>query len=198
MPSDSFFKLNDVKRNRITNACLQEIVNSSFEKFKISNVIKKCNIARGSFYYYFDDKYDLYKYALCLVNDSKIDFLKNITSESDADFYSLFAESMQKFLKYRTEEKLLFNAGSKLRRTGIKELMNLQREYDIKVRNAVSVKLVTEVDKLNDGVDMNILAEFFVSLFNEDTIDMLKTTDYSDEDIIKNITILITKGIYKA
>ncbi len=197
MPSDSFFNLNQEKRNRIIDACLHEIVNSSFEKFKISNVIKKCNIARGSFYYYFTDKYDLYKYALCLVNDSKIDFLKNITEKSDKDFYSLFAESMEKFLTYRKDEKLLFEAGIKLRRTGIDELTVLQREYDIKVRNSVSMKLADEMDKLNKGIDVDILSEFFVILFNEDSIDMLKKTDYSDVDIVKNMTMLITQGIYK-
>ncbi len=197
MPSDSFLKLNQEKRNRIIDACLLEIVNSSFDKFKISNVIKNCNIARGSFYYYFADKYDLYKYALCLVNDSKIEFLRNITEKSDKNFYSLFAESMEKFLIYRKDKKLLFEAGIKLRRTGIEELVKLQRDYDIKVRDSVAMKLSDEASNLNDGFDVDILAEFFVILFNEDSIDMLKKTDYSDADIIKNMTMLITKGIYK-
>ncbi len=197
MPSDSFFNLNEEKRAKIMNACLHEIVNSSFEKFKISNVIKKCNIARGSFYYYFTDKYDLYRYAVCLVNESKIEFLKSITERSDKDFYSLFAEAMEKFLMYRINEKLLFDAGIKLRKTGIEDLIALQREYDIKVRNSVAMKLSDEAANLNDGIDTDILAEFFVILFNEDSIDMLKKTNYSDADIIKNITMLITKGIYK-
>ncbi len=197
MPTDSFFNLNQEKRNRITVACLEEIVNNSFDKFKISNVIKKCNIARGSFYYYFHDKYDLYMFALRLVNDSKIDFLKSIETEDGEDFYSLFAKAMQKFLDYSKNENLLFEAGVSLRRTGIEELTKLQREYDVKVRNAVSAKLQSESSKLSSGIDVDILAEFFVILFNEDLIDILKKTEHSDDDIIRNITTLITKGIYK-
>ncbi len=197
MPNESFFNLKEAKRDRIMKACFNEIINSSFEKFKISNVIKECKIARGSFYYYFENKYDLYSYALELVNKNKMSFLATIIQDDSTDSYSLFAESVRCFLEYRNNDKILFKAGSKLRKTGIEELSNKQREYDIVIRNYVSEKLTSEAGHLNDGFDVNILAEFFVILFNEDTIDMLKKTEYSDENIIENMTMLIMKGIYR-
>ena len=59
MPTDRFFRLCDTKQKVIREAALKEFKRVPPEEVSINRIIQDAEISRGSFYTYFESKYDL-------------------------------------------------------------------------------------------------------------------------------------------
>ena len=64
MPSETFLRLPEEKRERFMNAAWEEFLRVPFEEVSINKIILLAKIPRGSFYQYFSDKKDLFYYLL--------------------------------------------------------------------------------------------------------------------------------------
>lgn len=64
MPKDTFLNLSEDKKNKIINAAKKEFARVPIEEASIKNIVEEAEIARGSFYQYFESKEDLLKYIL--------------------------------------------------------------------------------------------------------------------------------------
>ena len=64
MPKDTFYNLDEGKRNKIIDAAMEEFQENPLRKSRVSNIIKAASIPRGSFYQYFEDLDDLYYYVI--------------------------------------------------------------------------------------------------------------------------------------
>lgn len=59
MPKQTFMKLSEEKKEKIIKAAKKEFSRVTIEEASIKNIIEEANIARGSFYQYFESKEDL-------------------------------------------------------------------------------------------------------------------------------------------
>ena len=66
MPLQTFLNLSEEKQNKVIMAAIKEFSSVPYEKISINQIIKDAGISRGSFYMYFEDKYDLTLYLLDL------------------------------------------------------------------------------------------------------------------------------------
>lgn len=64
MPSKTFFNLPEGKRNTLLAAAREEFTRVSFAQASINKIIQQAGIPRGSFYMYFEDKEDLFRYLI--------------------------------------------------------------------------------------------------------------------------------------
>ena len=64
MPTDTFFRLPEEKRQRLMDAAWEEFTTVRFSDASINKIIRTANIPRGSFYQYFSDKDDLFGYLV--------------------------------------------------------------------------------------------------------------------------------------
>lgn len=64
MPLEAYNRLPENKQLAVYEACKQEFEDKPFHKAKISHIVEKLGIARGSFYQYFEDLKDCYFYVL--------------------------------------------------------------------------------------------------------------------------------------
>ena len=64
MPSDTFFRLPEEKRRRLLAAAQAEFARVPYDETSINRIIREAGIPRGSFYMYFQDKEDLFRYLL--------------------------------------------------------------------------------------------------------------------------------------
>lgn len=62
MPEFTFNNLSEDRKKEILNISFEEFALSDYESSSLANIIKKLNIAKGSFYRYFKNKLDLYFY----------------------------------------------------------------------------------------------------------------------------------------
>ena len=68
MPTETFFKLSEDKKNKIIESAKKEFSRVPIEEVSIKNIVEDAEIARGSFYQYFESKQDVLLYLI----DSKM------------------------------------------------------------------------------------------------------------------------------
>lgn len=64
MPTPTFVRLPAARRNRLIAAAIAEFAERSYTEASLSRIARRSRIAKGSFYQYFEDKLDLYRYLL--------------------------------------------------------------------------------------------------------------------------------------
>ncbi len=64
MPTDTFFRLPEEKRERIMESAWAEITRVPYDEVSINRIVQGAEIPRGSFYQYFKDKEDLFLSAI--------------------------------------------------------------------------------------------------------------------------------------
>lgn len=96
MPNQTYFNLSDKKREKIFSAVLHEFANHSFSQSSIARIVKNSTISRGSFYQYFDDKFDTYKYLINCIKEEKLDFFKKeFNDATEKGFFDTYAELLK-------------------------------------------------------------------------------------------------------
>lgn len=79
MPKDTFLNLSEEKRNRIIDSAVLEFFKAHYNKVTIDSIVNWAGISKGSFYQYFENKDDLYKYLFGEIgNYKKIYYKKQI------------------------------------------------------------------------------------------------------------------------
>lgn len=90
MPTETFFKLPDEKKEKILLAGKKEFARVSFPETSIKNIAQDAGIARGSFYQYFESKQDLLEYILKSHIEDLNKNLEKVLKEKNGDLFELF------------------------------------------------------------------------------------------------------------
>ncbi len=113
MPKQTFFNLATEKRTRILEAAITELGSKPFDKVNIAEIIEKAEIPRGSFYQYFEDLKDLYRYILKLIGEKKLVYLKEVTVRREGpDFFKTIRELYAAGLRFAAENPRLAAVGN--------------------------------------------------------------------------------------
>ena len=86
MPTETFLRLPEKKRERFVAAAWEEFLRVPFEEASINKIVLKARIPRGSFYQYFADKKDLFYY---LVGDMIEDYFISMNNRNVGSTISL-------------------------------------------------------------------------------------------------------------
>ena len=97
MPSDTFFRLPDAKRQRLLDAAWDEFTRVRCADASINRIIQTAGIPRGSFYQYFADKDDLFLY---LVRPLQNHFFDLARQEVERTHGNLFAAPLAIFDRF--------------------------------------------------------------------------------------------------
>ncbi len=98
MPTKRFYRLSEEKRRIIRDAALHEFARVPFEKASINQIIKEAGISRGSFYTYFEDKWDV---LTCIFEESQREIQEVLVQkmeESGGDLWYVLEMVMRKSL----------------------------------------------------------------------------------------------------
>ena len=85
MPTDTFFRLPEEKRQRLMDAAWEEFTAVRFSDASINKIIRTANIPRGSFYQYFSDKDDLFGYLVRPLQQHFFDLAHKAVESSGGD-----------------------------------------------------------------------------------------------------------------
>ena len=85
MPKETFFNLAADKRSKIVEFAIQEFAENPYDTASISNIVREADIAKGSFYQYFEDKQDLYRYLIELGIEEKLNLINNLPAADLSD-----------------------------------------------------------------------------------------------------------------
>ena len=110
MPKDTFLNLSEDKKNKIINAAKKEFARVPIEEASIKNIVEEAEIARGSFYQYFESKEDLLKYMLKSKEEKLDKYLKQRLEETTGDIFQVYIDMFDYITKnlMNSEDKAFF------------------------------------------------------------------------------------------
>jgi len=89
MPKTTFFNLNDEKRQKIERAAIHEFSAYGLHGARLNNIVKGAEIAKGSFYQYFEDMEDLFFHLMESLGKQKVSFINaELSKYEGADFFT--------------------------------------------------------------------------------------------------------------
>jgi AcrR family transcriptional regulator len=84
MPRPRFDKLDPVVRARLLEAAALEFSSSSYADASLNRIIEQAGISKGSLYYYFDDKEDLFRAVLAYLSECSEGLFESVPSDLTA------------------------------------------------------------------------------------------------------------------
>lgn len=90
MPTNTFFNLPEEKKQKILSAANEEFARVPVEQVSIKNIVENAEIARGSFYQYFEDKEDLFEYIMTLKIGNMQQNLKRMVQKENGNIINIF------------------------------------------------------------------------------------------------------------
>ncbi|MCG8515830.1 MAG: TetR/AcrR family transcriptional regulator [Halanaerobiales bacterium] len=116
MPKETFFNLPEQKRARVIEAALDEFAAYPYHKARITAIADQAGIAKGSFYQYFADKKDLFKYIADLIVNKKLEYLNHdmMLNKDKYGFFELLHELYLSGFRFAKENPRLIDIANNL------------------------------------------------------------------------------------
>lgn len=94
-----------IDENIVLQAALEEFTSYSFEEASLNRIIKNAGISKGSFYYRYETKYDIYLHLLKEGMKKKWDFIRTElegaqSKSQEEDIFSLFLKQTEMGLRF--------------------------------------------------------------------------------------------------
>ncbi len=126
MPNKTFFNLDQEKRDRVLDSAIDEFAKNGYSKASITSIVNKAEIAKGSFYQYFKNKYDLFKYIIEIAVERKLEYInRSINSyNSEFDFIEYWKMLNKAGIKFAKDNKDLATISLSLIKNKDKEKFN--------------------------------------------------------------------------
>lgn len=168
MPKNTFFNLSEEKRERILEASIEEFSSNPYEVASINQIVKSSEIAKGSFYQYFENKEDLYKHLVEICEAEKESYI-NIALKR-ARYMTVFEkmrELYKSMMRFSEENEKYAAVLDHIYKIDDVELRNEILECSVLDKSNVFSTLIEsgiEERELNSGIDVELVSSFLYSI----------------------------------
>lgn len=156
MPKKAFFSLPAREQDAFFDAALGHFSRTPFDQASLSSLLRECEMAKGTFYLYFQHKMDLYEYLVETVLTMKGVYLKTRLIRQPDDFFHLFESLLRLETAFRLEHPVFHRLLSMAldprfsplppRRIRELEWERDQRFHGMLVRDQLKGKIATDAD----------------------------------------------------
>lgn len=200
MPKDTFLKLSKEKQKKVIDAAKQEFARVPIEEVSIKNIVEQAEIARGSFYQYFESKEDLLIYILKENVENISQKLKAEIIESKGNLFDIYTNlydlaienfvenDEQKLFKQifeniRTSDENIFQIVRKSKPKKIQDYYELIDTTNLKIENNEDLELICEI--LNGVVQKAIVKSFKKENKEQAKKEFIRQMEFLKNGIIK-------------
>lgn len=170
MPKQTFFNLDNSKKERIINAALKEFASHSYLKSSINDIVEKAQISKGSFYQYFDNKKDLYKYIVDQASETKFEFLSQKLSDyQNLEFFELLRKLFVAGIQFKKEYPMFSKIGDRLL-SGSNESLREEIYAEARPRSNEFFEKILEDAQKRGKVDCEIDLKFTAHMLTDFSI----------------------------
>lgn len=202
MPKSTFFNLPEEKRERVIEAAIDEFAKRSYHKARITAIADKAGIAKGSFYQYFEDKKDLFKYIIELTVNKKLEYINQdmLANMQKYSFFQLLRELYLSGFRFAKEHPRLLAIGLSLlnNQSLYDEIFGEQKEKSFDFFRRLLEKGIA--DKEVDPAIDPVLVSRLLTMLNYILVDFIYEDgklDLDDMVIIDKMLYIIENGIKK-
>lgn len=191
MPKDTFFNLSNKKRQRIISIAIDEFSSKGYDQSTISAIVKKANIAKGSFYHYFSDKRDLFTYIIDIITKEKLDFMSPVIENPyEHDFFEVLREMYLSALKFGAKRPKLLRIAEEINHNKnnplYKSFFESSKKQGIEIFKGLLEKEISK-GNINSNINIHFTAFLILNLgmqlndyyFNYLVDETLNYDDYS-------------------
>lgn len=201
MPTDTFKKLSQEKKDKILKSAKKEFARVPFTETSIKNIVEDAGIARGSFYQYFESKEDLLEYIIsnhAIMVDKSIEekffnangdifevfisiydnVIEQCVIKEDMELYKNILENMKS-----GEEGIFWTNMKKYKPKDISEYYSFINKESLRVENEDDMKLIIKM--LDNITKRAVIMSFKYNDKNEAKKDYLKMINYLKFGIMK-------------
>ncbi len=111
MPSETFLKLSEDKKDRVFKSVFDEYTRVPLEAVSVKNIVNAAGIPRGSFYQYFTDKEGALKYLISETSEQGHSGFAKVADREELDIYQLvnavFKNEIEKLLKREVSARVM-------------------------------------------------------------------------------------------
>ena len=177
MPKDAFYKISEEKKNIIIKAALNEFGSRSYNESSLNNIVKSTKIPKGSFYQYFEDKLDMYKYTLNLATEEKMKFFSmEVEASKELSIFELVRLLFKKGIQFAAIHPELAAVGNQFAKETNEEIKKEILEGANKSGENFFMILVEEAKKkgeINNKLSTKACAQMFMTL-NQAVLDEMQ------------------------
>jgi AcrR family transcriptional regulator len=190
---------------KIYGAALDEFSNHPFKQASVNRIVKNAGIAKGSFYQYFKDKKDLYKYLIDEIYKKKITYLTpTMKNPFDMNFFDLLRDIYASGLKFAKDNPQLAKIGYHMLRDSGQEVFN--EVIDEKKGEGIQIyKQILELGikrgDIRSDINLDMSAYFLFQLGNSLSNDFIEFFDTGEEkqvfNLVEGMIEMLKSGIGK-
>ena len=163
MPLQTFYNLSSQRKKEILKVAYEEFAFSTYQAASVSNIVKKLEIAKGSFYRYFKNKTDLYKYLIENAYQMRREQLDDLLENDSLGFFEIIRENFRNKIIFDLEHPLesifLFNALLESNAPEVKPIIDeLKREVLLFVSSLIVV--FQKKGEINSEVSPEVASQF--------------------------------------
>jgi len=178
MPKNTFENLREDKKLRIFESAVNEFSLNTFTDASINQIIKEAKISRGSFYQYFEDKEDLFRYVITRIREEKIEILYDVDEEQSGEFIHVFIQSMEYMLKWKSIKPKYFQIGMLME----KDESDIVRELKGLTSFGINrLKAMIKEDQKNGHIRIDIDVDLVLDMVLTSGMKLVKQCDNNDE-----------------
>lgn len=141
------------KRIRIINSALKEFSENDYEKASTNNIVKRANISKGSLYYYFKSKKELYEYLITFVFETIGTALTERIDWDDSDLFTRIKEIIMIKFKFTQIYPSIYDfIGRFYKGKSIEDLKSMAQSYAPDLHSKVYYHNI-DFGRFKDNVD---------------------------------------------
>ena len=202
MPKDTFLNLPQPKRLLIEEAAMDEFAAWGFDNASINRIVAECQIAKGSFYQYFEDKKDLFNHVMTRIAEKKLNYISPVMLNPQAhDFFTLLQEMYRSgldFAEQNPKAALIGNQVFKNQEHPVhKEIFEGSRDAG-KAFYEQLISLAISRGEIRTDIDMEFVIHILMSLnvaTFEYYFEVIKGSDFNmaaiDDDVMDTVNLFI-------
>lgn len=205
MPKQTFFNLPTSKQQRIIKAANEEFAAHPYLKTSINRIIEQADISKGSFYQYFNNKKDLYKYIIEQASEEKIKFLNSrLKDYQDYNFFKMLRKLFIVSIQFKNEYPLYSEIGDRLL-NGSNDALKEEINTESKPKSNSFLKSILQEAAKKGEIDPEVDIEFTAYMLTDFSISIVNyffenhDPDNADEimDYVDKMLYIMRNGIAK-
>ncbi len=200
MPKQTFHNLPKEKKKRILKGAKEAFSESHYNEVTIDTIVKNSKISKGSFYQYFYDKDDLFKYMFQDIGIEKNnELLDEINKSEDLSFSEMMIKVIARAEKYENKDeetiglkdRFLIECPQEIKREILMDVMPKSMELFRKI-----IEIYVDKGDFRQDFDINTAAFIFTSaVLNLDKYELDRGENHGD--VLRKICELVETGMKK-
>lgn len=200
MIKQTYYNLPIFKKERIIKAIIKEIDGKSYDEISINQIVKNAKISRGSFYQYFDDKWDIFSVVLQGFSEELINICINSLIENNGDIF----KSGEKVFDYvaDTSESTMYSPAFKTIFSYTSTNLEFFKSKDhcgVHLLDKFKVLINREMFNINNENDLDCMFDVVASILSRQWFEMF-VLEKKREEVKKHLVdmfLLVKNGFLR-